>query len=137
MPAENVMALKEEHKEIVHRLAVVEKCVNAPEFNERRVHESIAALGGQLREHFRREERTVYKPLNSRMKMISPTGELTEDHSSIWRAYNKLSEASLAQGTEMASSAQMKGRLSSLQRMLRKHLEKEEKAVFWLADCRL
>jgi hemerythrin-like domain-containing protein len=137
MPAEDVMALRKEHKGIVHRLAIVEKCIDAPGFNERKFRESMATLGVQLREHFTHEERAVYGPLNSRLKRSSPTRELIEDHSSIWKAFDKLSEAKLAQGAGVAPSTELKDRLSSLQLTLRRHLEKEEKVVFWLADLRL
>jgi hemerythrin-like domain-containing protein len=137
MPAGDVTALRDEHKGIVHRLAIIERCVNAPGFNERRFRESVATLGVQLRVHFRHEEKAVYEPLNSKLKGSSPTRELVQDHSYIWKAFNKLSEADLALSAGEDSSAQLKGRISSLRLTLRKHLEKEEKVVYWLADCLL
>jgi hemerythrin-like domain-containing protein len=137
MPADDVTALRDEHKGIVHRLAIIERCVNAPGFNERKFQESVATLGVQLKEHFTHEERVVYEPLNSRLKGRSPTRELIEEHDSIWRAFDTLIETNPARSGGATSSAQLKGNLSSLQLTLRKHLKKEERVVFWLADCLL
>jgi len=137
MPAEEITALRGEHKEIIHRLAMVERHVNAPRFNERMFRESVATLGVKLREHFRREERDVYGPLNSRLKGDSPTSDLIEDHSSIRKAFDKLSKADLAKRTGRHPPAQLKRELSSLELTLRRHLVKEETVVFWLAECQL
>ncbi|HXX72083.1 MAG TPA: hemerythrin domain-containing protein [Candidatus Acidoferrales bacterium] len=137
MSAEGVVALREEHKGIVQRLAIIERCVNAPGFNEKKFRESVATLGVQLREHFKHEERVVYEPLNSRLKGSSPTKELIEEHGSIWKAFDKLGETNLTKNARVISSAQLKVNLSSLQLALGKHLKKEERLVFWLADCLL
>ena len=115
MPAEDVLALREEHTGIIHRLAAVERCVSAPGFNGRKFRDSTAALGVQLRKHFAHEERAVYQPLNSRLKQSSPTGELMEDHRSIWKAFERLRKVNFAEGSGAASAVELRKRLSSLQ----------------------
>ncbi len=87
-----------------------------------------------LKTHFAHEETALYGPLDAKLKGSSPTRELVKDHQSIQEAFDRLADACLVSG---APSADQRDQLSSLRSLLNRHLEKEEKVVFWLADYHL
>ena len=127
--------LKDEHRLIARRIGAVERQIgSAGQGSGRNLRGSLSGLGTLLKTHFAHEEMTLYKPLDARLRGSSPTGELIEDHQSIRRAFDRLEGVCL---DGEAPSADRVRRLSSLRSLLNRHLEKEEKVVFWLADCHL
>jgi len=97
----------------------------------------IDALGGRLRLHFVLEEETVYRPLNFVLKEDSPTEELMEDHRSIRLAIKKLGRMDTSLREGQASMSDLRYQIRFLDSAFRKHFEKEEKVVFWLAEHNL
>jgi hemerythrin-like domain-containing protein len=126
--------LREEHRGIVQQLRLVRRSLEASRPGpQEKLHESISELGSRLEAHFDHEERTLYGLLDSRLKRSSPTSELVKEHRVIQGALRTLQ----TMGAERAPAVQLEGQLSSLRSALNRHLEKEEKVVFWLADYHL
>jgi len=134
---EEIALLREEHRAIVRDLGSVQRLLHEKKQHPQRRRESIDVLGARLRVHFAHEEETVYKPLNSVLKGRTPTKELMQDHRSIRQAFERLSRLSASRGNGQASLSDLTDLFQFLQSALGKHLEKEEKVVFWLAEYHL
>ena len=138
MPSEDrVGVLREEHRQIVRRLGQIEKSLEGHGNMDQKLRRSVADLGAQLRAHFAHEESVVYRPLKSTLGEDSPTEELMEDHHTIWTAFTSFREMSSGKGDGEVPGESLRGTMALLRSTLNRHLEKEEKVVFWLADYHL
>jgi len=132
-----IALLREEHSAIFRQLGEVEKSFAKDRQHPQRRRELIDALGGRLRLHFVLEEEIVYRPLNFVLKEDSPTEELMEDHRSIRLAIKKLGRMDTSLREGQASMSDLRYQIRFLDSAFRKHFEKEEKVVFWLAEHNL
>jgi len=86
-----------------------------------------------MRRHFGEEEAVLYKPLGLVLGKDGPTGEMIGEHRSIQSTLEKVGASLKSRRT---NSHDLRPMLDSLDRLVRGHMDKEERVLFWLATTR-
>ena len=131
-PPGGIRALTEEHRYILSHLRclIIEAGMKG---SEEDALETFERLRSGLRGHFGEEEAVLYMPLGLVLGKDSPIGEMIGEHRSIQSTLEKVG-ASLK--SRRAYSNDLRPMLDSLERLVRGHIDKEERVLFWLATAR-
>jgi iron-sulfur cluster repair protein YtfE (RIC family) len=90
-------------------------------------------LKSRVEKHFREEEAMLYRPLDLKMRLDSPTGDMMNDHRVIREKLDELGTWLEFHGKVYPQDLELESSLESLELLIQKHITKEEKVLFWLA----
>lgn len=130
--------LRREHKGIARQLELISKKIGDSRISSNaRWGELLDGFGVALRAHFANEERMLYQPLETKLSRSGLAAEMRRKHRLLhhdFAAFRRACEIYEATGSLPGDLELL---FASFESGLSKHIEEEEKVVFWLADCKL
>jgi hemerythrin-like domain-containing protein len=130
---DRVTPLKKEHAEIRHQLELVWTIMASSSNSRGRLRHAVNRLAALTETHFTEEETSLYEPLRSKMRSAGPVDSMGQEHRSILRDFRRLS----ASIRNQAQIRELRYSFILLETEIDKHIEREEKVLFWLAELKL
>lgn len=133
-----IEALRREHENILRELVLLRDALDKREA-ARTVFALASSLGRDLETNFSHELSILYEPMKKKPGLKGgPISTMIAEHSAISRAFKTLLSA--IETLRNRSSHQyedLRLQIDGLQRLVGKHVRREEKILFWMAELEL